>query len=291
MPFSTPCGSSAIRFRGRSARRWALSAALGALFGATLAAAQHEARGETPPSLIPANITLIDQGMTRELQTLAPTVGEMLAREKAFPGKEDRCSLPLNTPLKDGMRIVVTRVTSSKVVERTPIAFPISKRFTPALRAGTNKVLQAGKPGERVTTFLEVRKDGELVSRKKIVGVQTKPRPQIVSVGARGMLASRGFFSGRRMITMRASAYTGSAAENGGWAGRTASGLRAGHGVVAVDPRFIPLGTRLYIEGYGYAVAGDTGGAIKGNRIDLGYESRSAALRFGRRPVKVLILN
>lgn len=291
MPFSTPSGSTAPRFRGRSARRWALSAALGALFGATVTAAQHEARGETQPNLIPANITLIDQGMTRELQTLAPTVGEMLAEVKAFPGKEDRCSLPLKTPLKDGMRIVLTRVTSTKLVERTPVPFPSGQRFTTALRAGASKVLQAGKPGERVTTFLEVRKDGELVSRKKIAETSTKPRPQIVSVGARGMLASRGFFSGRRMITMRASAYTGSAAENGGYAGRTASGLRAGHGVVAVDPRFIPLGTRLYIEGYGYAVAGDTGGAIKGNRIDLGHNSRSEALRFGRRTVKVLILN
>jgi 3D (Asp-Asp-Asp) domain-containing protein len=52
----------------------------------------------------------------------------------------------------------------------------------------------------------------------------------------------------------------------------TATGLRAGYGVVAVDPKVIPLGSRLYIPGYGFAVAGDTGGSIKGNKIDLGFD-------------------
>ncbi|OGY24119.1 MAG: hypothetical protein A2172_01075 [Candidatus Woykebacteria bacterium RBG_13_40_15] len=52
----------------------------------------------------------------------------------------------------------------------------------------------------------------------------------------------------------------------------TALGLRAGYGVVAVDPKVIPLGSRLYIPGYGEAIAGDTGGAIKGNKIDLGFD-------------------
>ena len=53
---------------------------------------------------------------------------------------------------------------------------------------------------------------------------------------------------------------------------RTASGLPTGFGVVAVDPKVIPLGTKLYIPGYGVAVAGDTGGAIKGAKIDLGFD-------------------
>ena len=52
----------------------------------------------------------------------------------------------------------------------------------------------------------------------------------------------------------------------------TATGLPTGHGVVAVDPKVIPLGTKLYVPGYGTAIAGDTGGNIKGNRVDLGFD-------------------
>ena len=69
-----------------------------------------------------------------------------------------------------------------------------------------------------------------------------------------------------------------------------ATGSRLKKGIVSVDPRLIPLGTRLYVEGYGYAVADDVGGAIKGHRIDLAYDSRSEALQFGRQTVKVYVL-
>ena len=53
--------------------------------------------------------------------------------------------------------------------------------------------------------------------------------------------------------------------------GRTATGVLVTYGVVAVDPNVIPLGTRMFIPGYGYGVAADTGGAVKGYIIDLGY--------------------
>jgi 3D (Asp-Asp-Asp) domain-containing protein len=72
--------------------------------------------------------------------------------------------------------------------------------------------------------------------------------------------------------------------------GRTRTGRRATYGVVAVDPRVIPLGTMVYVEGYGLALACDTGGAIKGHRIDLCYDSNYEANRYGRKHVKVHIL-
>ncbi len=246
---------------------------------------------EQPSAVIPLKIILVVDGETRTVETLTGTVGALLTEQKIPLYAFDRCSVPLITPLKDGLRVVVTRIETKKAVERVSIPFATRQRFTPSLRAGTQKILMAGVKGERIKTFKETYKDGRLVSRVKVAETATKPRTQVALVGARGILASRGYFAGRRVITMSATAYGPGADENGGWAGRTASGLRAGYGVVAVDPRFIPLGTRLYIEGYGYAVAGDTGGAIKGARIDLGYNSGREARRFGRRRVKVLVLN
>ena len=90
-----------------------------------------------------------------------------------------------------------------------------------------------------------------------------------------------------RVLTMQASAYS---AQDPGNSNYTATGSRLKKGIVSVDPKLIPLGTRLYIEGYGYAVADDVGGAIKGHRIDLAYDSRSEALQFGRQTVKVYVL-
>ncbi|MDR2006805.1 MAG: peptidoglycan-binding protein [Acidaminococcales bacterium] len=91
-----------------------------------------------------------------------------------------------------------------------------------------------------------------------------------------------------RVLNMEATAYT---SEDPGCGLYTAGGNRLRRGIVAVDPRVIPLGTRLFVSGYGHAVADDTGGAIKGNRIDLAYESRPDALKFGRRMVTVYILD
>lgn len=92
----------------------------------------------------------------------------------------------------------------------------------------------------------------------------------------------------RRVINMEASAYT---TQDPGSGLYTYRGHLLRKGLVAVDPKVIPLGTRLYVEGYGYAIADDTGGYIKGNRIDLAYENRREALQFGRRMVTVYILD
>ncbi len=89
------------------------------------------------------------------------------------------------------------------------------------------------------------------------------------------------------VYTMEATAYLPT---DGGGNGITASGMYAQRGVVAVDPNVIPLGTRLYIPGYGEAIAADTGGAIRGDRIDLCMESYGECMQFGRRYVEVYVL-
>ncbi len=72
--------------------------------------------------------------------------------------------------------------------------------------------------------------------------------------------------------------------------GITAIGLRARKGIVAVDPRIIPLGTKLYIPGYGEALAADTGGWIKGNRVDLCFETLEDCFRYGKRKIKIYLV-
>lgn len=91
-----------------------------------------------------------------------------------------------------------------------------------------------------------------------------------------------------RALTVLASAYT---AHDDGTSGYTYRGNLVHKGLIAVDPSVIPLGTRLYIPGYGYAVADDIGGAIKGNKIDLAFESRSEALQFGVQRITIFILD
>lgn len=70
----------------------------------------------------------------------------------------------------------------------------------------------------------------------------------------------------------------------------TYTGVPPRKGIVAVDPRVIPLGSRLYVDGYGFAQALDIGSKIKGNRIDVFWETRSQALNWGRRSLKVYLL-
>ncbi|MCL4418121.1 MAG: 3D domain-containing protein [Actinobacteria bacterium] len=82
--------------------------------------------------------------------------------------------------------------------------------------------------------------------------------------------------------------YAGGGGLNGD--GVTATGLRARKGIVAVDPRLIPLGTKLYIEGYGQALAADTGGWIKGDRIDLCFDTLEEAYRYGRRKIYIYLV-
>lgn len=84
-------------------------------------------------------------------------------------------------------------------------------------------------------------------------------------------------------------AYTADPAENGGW-NVTASGTPLVRGTCAVDPKVIPLGTKLHVEGYGYCTALDTGGAIKGNKIDVLIPNKAEMRRWGRQTVKVKIL-
>ena len=130
--------------------------------------------------------------------------------------------------------------------------------------------------------------DGKIVQKEEEKSSLEKSNSETQS-GTSSTNGSVSNFNYSQVLVMNATSYTDDPSENGGYS-TTRLGTPLRYGVVAVDPRVIPLGTKLYIEGYGYAVAEDTGGAIKGNRIDLCFTNKVQANAFGRRNVKVYIL-
>lgn len=164
------------------------------------------------------------------------------------------------------------------ITQSEPIPYPTLRKATTQLRSGASRTTQNGVNGQKATVYrVYYRTDGTELRREVVsTHVVKHSIPEIIEEGRKDSLPSRGYFSGRRVVVMSATVYDPYHCGGSG-SGRTAAGLQGGYGVVAVDPKFVPLGTRLYIEGYGYAVAADTGGAIKGNRIDLGIDSRHDA--------------
>jgi 3D (Asp-Asp-Asp) domain-containing protein len=127
-------------------------------------------------------------------------------------------------------------------------------------------------------------------TNRKLKDELNKEREKVKTLS---QVPSRGQVSGKKSFYVEASAYT--ALCNEGCTGITATGINLKDNrnakVIAVDPRIIPLGTKVYVEGYGYAVAGDTGGAIKGYKVDLHVPTTQKAMQWGRKTVKLTILN
>jgi len=179
------------------------------------------------------------------------------------------------------------------VVQREPIPYSTLRKPTSQLRSGTSRTVRNGSNGEKEVVYHVIYRADGVELRREVVSshIIKHSVTEVVEIGHAVTLASRGYFSGRRVVLMSATTYDPYDCGGSG-SGRTATGLKATYGVVAVDPRFIPLGTRLYIEGYGFAVAADTGGAIKGNRIDLCVDSKHDAPHFTDwRHIRVHILD
>jgi 3D (Asp-Asp-Asp) domain-containing protein len=290
-----------VAVKAQSMRRLAtlaLSFTLATIFGAAVCSALPEEKSDKSiGAILPApkrSVTITANGETKTVETTATTVGELLESQEILLSKQDRCTVPLTTPITADMKpLVITRIKTETVQERVVVPFTTRKQLTPKLPYGQSKLVSAGVNGERIATYKVIYKDGAQVFRKMITHAVRAPKNALVKTGVRGatfshMLASRGSLGGARVLTMRATGYGPN--RNGRWNALCRTGMRPGKGIVAVDPRFIPLGTRLYIENYGYAIAGDTGGAIKGNRIDLAFDSYYEAEAIGRRNVRVMIL-
>jgi 3D (Asp-Asp-Asp) domain-containing protein len=175
-------------------------------------------------------------------------------------------------------------------VEKKSVPPQVTYQFDRQVGRGRLVKAHDGKPGTVKRTYKVVYRDGRAVGKELIKEERSLATDTTYLMGKEGYPTSRGNWSRTRVLDMVATAYTDSPSENGG-STRSATGNSLIYGVVAVDPRVIPLGTKLYVEGYGFAYACDTGGAIKGNRIDLLMPSFSASNIWGRRHVKVHVLS
>lgn len=219
-------------------------------------------------------------------------------------GSLDYTEPELDSKIKDGDKIKLFKV--KEVVEDIEKVIPYEEivKNSKDLDKGVTRVVQKGKNGKKIEKIKQKFINGELVSTDTIEEkIIETPVTEMAERGTRQLVATtRGSRNFKKSITMNASAYDLSYRSTGKrpgdrYYGITASGTRARPGVVAVDPRVIPLGTKLYVESldgtkdYGFATAEDTGGAIKGNKIDLFFETRNQVRSFGRRNVKVYILD
>lgn len=232
------------------------------------------------------------------------TVRETLDKAAVEYDSDDKFSADLEAAVTANMDITVVRCETKVVEETESIPYDSETKKTDSLYKGVTKVEQEGEKGEKKLVYSVSYEDGVEVARtltetvvtkeakNKVTLVGTKKRA-ITSTSSYGRKMSKEELAGAKCITVTATAYSSDC--DGG--ARTCLGKVPSYGTVAVDPKVIPLGTKMYIVSpsgnyvYGYCFAGDTGGAIKGNKVDLFMNSSSACRSFGRRTMLVYILD
>lgn len=251
----------------------------------------------------PKNYTISVGGMLAEVDSIYNKVEDILNDVGIKLEGEDYTYPELSAKVNPNSTIEIYRVKEVVEIEESIIPFEKHVEKNNRLEVGISRVVQEGKDGLKRSHVKKEYVNGVLTSSVVVKDeIVTEPIPQITEKGSKDFIVtSRGNTRYRKAIVMTATAYDLSPESTGKvpgdkYYGLTASGTRVRPGVVAVDPRVIPLGTKLYVQSldhtkdYGFAIAEDTGGAIKGNKIDLFFESSNDVYNFGRRKVKVYVL-
>lgn len=238
-------------------------------------------------------VFVVNGGQVATVLTSEKNVGVVLAEANVVPGLDDIVVPGSDQDVPESGLVRVVRVSYGEVTVEEEIAYGTERREDDSLEAGLTSVYRRGTPGVAEVTYTVRYEDGAEVSRaEKARRDVEEPAAQVVLAGTLTQV-SRGGNDIRftRAVEVLSTAYCpcvkccGPAAT-----GITHLGVPAKKGVIAVDPRFIPLGTRVYVDGYGVALAADTGSAIKGDRIDVCFDTHQEALVWGMRQIKVYIL-
>ena len=220
------------------------------------------------------NLRLGDQ--TQVIYSQAETLEEALAEAGYTFGPDDRVEPALSVAVTNDMDARLVRVSGQAFFEREDVIHKTVFKSDDSL-TGTETRRIEGQDGVRVTEYKIVIEDG-VETERTFVGESFEPEPvdtviyySASAINSTGSMADAQVASTMHMYaTWYNAASSGKPAEHPAY-GITRSGAPLTKGIVAVDPNVIPLGTRLYIPGYGFAVAGDTGGGIIGDMVDLGY--------------------
>lgn len=243
---------------------------------------------------VPVSIRL--DGHVLHTRTHRNRVGEVLADLGVMLNGQDYTIPAMDATLGDGVEVQVIRVTETVVVEQSPIPFETVWQADPNMELDTQGLTQEGAPGVLERRRRVRYENGEVVDRR-IEGesVILAPTNRVMGYGTmvvvRQLETPTGTVEYWRKFRMLATSYSASTAgvsPSNPHYGFTATGIKMRDGLVAVDPRVISLGSQVYVPGYGVGLAADTGGAIKGKRIDLGYADETLKLWYSFVDVYVL---
>ncbi|MFP3512039.1 ubiquitin-like domain-containing protein [Peribacillus sp. SIMBA_075] len=245
------------------------------------------------------SLKLVVAGDEKKVWSTSTTVADFLKQQGVKLNDLDRVEPELAKKVEAENTVNVIRIEKVTDVVEEPVDFAVITKKDDSLSKGKEKIVKEGKDGLISKEYKVIKENGKEVKRELLSEkVVNKKQDKVVTVGTKTTVAqaSRGVTnvsstSGKE-IYVSSTAYTASCK---GCSGVTSTGVdlksSPGAKIIAVDPSVIPMGSKVYVEGYGYAVAADKGGAIKGNRIDVFFSSKSDAYRWGAKKVKIRVLD
>ncbi|AXN39051.1 G5 and 3D domain-containing protein [Peribacillus butanolivorans] len=245
------------------------------------------------------SLKLVVGGNEKQVWSTSTTVADFLKQQGVKLNDLDRVEPGLVEKVEAKNTVNVIRIEKVTDVVEEPVDFAVITKKDDSLSKGKENIVKEGKDGLISKKYEVIKENGKEVKRKLLSEkVVNKKQDKVITVGTKTTVAqaSRGASnvnstSGKE-IYVSSTAYTASCK---GCSGVTSTGVDLKSNpdakIIAVDPSVIPMGSKVYVEGYGYAVAADKGGAIRGNRIDVFFSSKNDAYRWGVKKVKIRVLN